>query len=90
MPAAEENLTEQLNVALTPGTMKDLKTLRRRTGIRPTDFARTAIVEKVASVADPLVSSEEAKAVTELRRLAGESAPIEALQAAIAEKLSNP
>lgn len=81
----QELLTEQLNVAVTPATMAQLQKLKRKTGIKPTDFARVAIVEKVTAVTPTGITPAEAAAIAEAKKFRIDIPST--LAAAIAEKV---
>ena len=59
--------TEQLNVSLTPYLKRKLNGNYRRNGIKPTDFARSAIVEKLSATQLPKIDPSEADALAKAR-----------------------
>lgn len=68
--------TEQLNISLTPHMRRRLQANFRATGVKPTEFARAAISEKLRDL-PPWLGKSTADALAEFKQITGQDpAPV--------------
>jgi hypothetical protein len=76
-----EALTKQLNVALSERVMSRLRRIYRQTGVKPTQYARAAIEQRLARSYLVELTPEELGVLAEFKAIGGDLVPI--LRAAI-------